>query len=154
MGRSIAVALLGIGVLSLSCSRNLLPARQAGALNNGAALASAGEPADPADYQQLGGLESRFETLTRSLTESLPSWTWDRPAGGLSIWVRLPTPTAENFAQAALRHGVAVATAPALSPSTRHVDRLRLSFSGPPELLEEGVRRLARTWNAHTGNAG
>jgi len=111
--------------------------------------------ADPTYLERLRTqLESRYETLTRSLTESLPSWTWDRPAGGLSIWVRLPTPTAENFAQAALRHGVAVATAPALSPSTRHVDRLRLSFSGPPELLEEGVRRLARTWNAYTGNAG
>jgi DNA-binding transcriptional MocR family regulator len=91
-------------------------------------------------------LRSRHDTLTLALTERLPSWTWDRPAGGLSIWVRLPTPTAEAFAQAAVRHGVAVATASALSPSTRHTDRLRLSFSGPPELLEEGVRRLAETW--------
>jgi serine protease Do len=76
MGRSIAVALLGIGVLSLSCSRNLLPAQQAGAINNGAAAlaasaASAGEPADPADYQQLGGLESRFETLATRLAPSV-----------------------------------------------------------------------------------
>jgi DNA-binding transcriptional MocR family regulator len=62
--------------------------------------------------------------------------------------VQLPTPSAEAFAQAALRHGVAVATAPALSPSTLHADRVRLSFSGPHELLEEGVRRLAETWNA------
>jgi DNA-binding transcriptional MocR family regulator len=91
-------------------------------------------------------LRSRYETLTVALTERLPSWRWDRPAGGLSIWVQLPTPTAEAFAQEALRHGVAVATAPALSPSTRHTDRLRLSFSGPPELLDEGVRRLAETW--------
>jgi DNA-binding transcriptional MocR family regulator len=90
-------------------------------------------------------LRSRFETLTRALSTRLPSWSWDRPVGGLSLWVRLPAPTAEAFAQAALRNGVAVATAPALSPSTRHADRLRLSFSGPPELLEEGVRRLAET---------
>lgn len=93
-------------------------------------------------------LQARYTTLTHSLTERLPSWRWERPAGGLSIWVQLPSPTAERFAQAALRHGVAVATAPALSPSTRHVDRLRLSFSGPPALLEEGVHRLAQTWNA------
>jgi DNA-binding transcriptional MocR family regulator len=90
-------------------------------------------------------LRSRYDTLTHALAERLPTWTWDRPAGGLSLWVRLPTPTAESFAQEALRQGVAVATAPALSPSTRHADRLRLSFSGPPELLEEGVRRLAET---------
>lgn len=93
-------------------------------------------------------LRSRYETLTEALADRLPRWRWDQPSGGLSIWAQLPTPTAEAFAQAALRHGVAVATAPALSPSTRHVDRLRLSFSGPPEELVEGVRRLAETWNA------
>src|SRR5712671_4965538 len=70
MGRKIAVALLGIGVLSLSCSRNLLPAQQA-ADSNGAAVAAAGEPADPADYQQLGGLETRFEALATRLAPSV-----------------------------------------------------------------------------------
>ena len=60
---------------------------------------------------------------------------------------QMPTLAEEQpFAQEALRDGVAVATAPALSPSNRHTDRLRLSFSGPPELLDEGVRRLAETW--------
>jgi DNA-binding transcriptional MocR family regulator len=91
-------------------------------------------------------LRSRYETLTVALTARLPTWRWDQPSGGLSIWVQLPTPTAEAFAQDALRHGVAVATAPALSPSRRHTDRLRLSFSGPPDLLEAGVSRLADTW--------
>jgi DNA-binding transcriptional MocR family regulator len=48
----------------------------------------------------------------------------------------------------ALRHGVAVATAEALSPRpVHHRDRLRLSFSGPPAQLEEGVRRLAAAWS-------
>jgi len=88
-------------------------------------------------------LRSRYETLAAALRERLPDWRWDEPAGGLSIWVRLPTPTAETFAQAALRHGVAVATAPALSPSPAHPDRIRLSFSGPPVELVEGVKRLA-----------
>jgi DNA-binding transcriptional MocR family regulator len=91
-------------------------------------------------------LQGRCETLTRALSARLPEWTWDRPAGGLSLWVRLPATNAEAFAQAALRNGVAVATAPALSPSTQHADRVRLSYSGPPDLLEEGVRRLEETW--------
>ena len=98
-------------------------------------------------------LRGRYEVLTLALTRLLPSWKWDRPSGGLSIWVRVPSPSAEAFAQVALRNGVAVATAPALSPSNRHPDRLRLSFSGPPELLEEGVRRLATTWNSHSAHA-
>ena len=67
MGRSIAIALLGIGVLSLSCSRNTLPAQLAGGPNS----ATAADLADPADYQQLGGLETRFEALAKSLSPSV-----------------------------------------------------------------------------------
>jgi len=89
-------------------------------------------------------LQARYATLSNALAAHLPSWTWDEPRGGLSIWARLPHTDAESFAQAALRHGVAISTAPALSPSTAHSDRVRLSFSGPPADLEEGVRRLAR----------
>jgi S1-C subfamily serine protease len=69
MGRRIAVALLGFGVLSLSCSRNILPAQQAAA--GTAVVASANDPADPADYQQLGGLEARFENLAKRLAPSV-----------------------------------------------------------------------------------
>ena len=91
-------------------------------------------------------LRSRYDALAEALRDQVPDWRWDPPAGGLSIWVQLPTPTAEAFAQRALRHGVAVATAPALSASGAHPDRLRLSFSGPAEELVEGVNRLARAW--------
>ena len=94
-------------------------------------------------------LRSRYETLAAALTERLPHWRWNPPAGGLSIWVQLPSPNAEAFAQTALRHRVAVATAPALSPSTAHPDRLRLSFSGPADELVEGVKRLAAAWDEH-----
>lgn len=68
MGRKIAVAMLGVGVLSLSCSRNLLPAQQAA---SNAAPVSALDPADPADCQQLGGLEARFEALATRLAPSV-----------------------------------------------------------------------------------
>ena len=92
-------------------------------------------------------LRGRYDTLAAALADQLPDWRWDAPAGGLSIWVQLPTPTAETFAQRALRHGVAVATAPALSPSGAHPDRLRLSFSGPASELVESVKRLASAWD-------
>ncbi len=91
----------------------------------------------------------RYEALASALRRELPSWTWPEPAGGLSVWVRLPGSGVEAaaFAQVALRRGVAVATAEALSPTPeRHRDRLRLSFSAPVSLLEEGVRRLAAAW--------
>lgn len=90
----------------------------------------------------------RYEVLAAALRHHLPSWTWPEPAGGLSVWVRLPARRdAGAFAESALRHGVAVATAEALSAHPEcHHDRLRLSFSPPPEAIEEGVRRLAAAW--------
>lgn len=90
----------------------------------------------------------RYEVLAGALRRALPSWRWREPAGGLSVWVRLPGGRdAGAFAQTALRHGVAVATAEALSAHPeRHADHLRLSFSAPPVVLTEGVRRLAEAW--------
>jgi DNA-binding transcriptional MocR family regulator len=88
-------------------------------------------------------LRHRYDVLAGTLHEHLPTWRWDAPRGGLSIWVRLPQANADAVAQSGLRHGVAVATASALSTSGAHPDRLRLSFSAPPSVLDEGVRRLA-----------
>jgi len=97
-------------------------------------------------------LQGRYAVLARALGDALPEWTWAEPQGGLSLWVRLPGPGADAFAQVALRHGVAVATAEALSVTGAHRDRLRLSFAGPPGGLREGVARLAAAWSAFTGS--
>ncbi len=91
-------------------------------------------------------LQGRYAVLARALRDALPDWTWIEPDGGLSVWVRLPGPLAGSFAQVALRHGVAVATADALSVTEAHTDRIRLSFAGPPDDLREGVARLAAAW--------
>lgn len=93
-------------------------------------------------------LRARYDALAERLARDLPSWSWPEPSGGLSVWVRLPTSDAEAFAQVALRQGVAVATAAALSATGAHADRIRLSFSEPAEVLDEGVRRLAEAWAA------
>jgi DNA-binding transcriptional MocR family regulator len=112
--------------------------------------------ADPTAAARLEGrndeLRGRYEHLAALLRSWLPDWTWDEPAGGLSLWVRLPLPVASTFAQAALRAGVAVATAEALSPgaAASHPDRLRLSFSGPRDEISLGVERLAHAWHTLT----
>jgi serine protease Do len=77
MGRSIAFALLGIGAFSLSCSRNFLPAQQAAAAAGTVTVAAdrgasaAGDSADPAEFQHLGGLEAKFERLATKLAPSV-----------------------------------------------------------------------------------
>ena len=100
--------------------------------------------------EQNAALFDRYQALADGLRRQLPNWSWTEPSGGLSVWVRLPEPVAEPFAQAALRTGVAVATAEALSPSAGHPDRIRLSFSAPADELLEGVARLAAAWAPFT----
>jgi DNA-binding transcriptional MocR family regulator len=110
----------------------------------------AGGGADRAIAERRRQLRLRHDRLVTALGRELPSWSWSEPAGGLSLWLRLANGVrASAFAPIALRHGVAVATADALSPSPeRWPDRLRISFSSPPAQLEEGVHRLARAWAA------
>lgn len=102
--------------------------------------------------RQHGELLGRYQALAAALRRELPGWTWPEPKGGLSIWARLPSPRADRFAHLALRHGVAVATAQALSCTSAHGDRVRLSFAAPIPVLEEGVRRLGTAWRAFEGS--
>jgi DNA-binding transcriptional MocR family regulator len=90
----------------------------------------------------------RYEVLAAALSDRLPPWRFAEPAGGLSLWVSLGGVDADRFAQSALRHGVAVATATPLSVSDRHHDRIRLSFASPPAVLLQGVERLRTAWDA------
>lgn len=82
------------------------------------------------------------------LARDLPGWTWQLPAGGLALWVRLPDGNGDEFCQVALRHGVEVVPGSTMSPDGSFADHLRLAVIEPP-LLEEGIARLARAWEAY-----
>ncbi|MBV9578231.1 MAG: PLP-dependent aminotransferase family protein, partial [Chloroflexi bacterium] len=62
---------------------------------------------------------------------------------------RLPYGTAPEFAQVALRHGVSVVAGPVASADNGFSEYLRLPFGLEPSAMEEGVRRLARAWQAY-----
>jgi DNA-binding transcriptional MocR family regulator len=96
-------------------------------------------------------MRERLDRLTRLLARRLPSWTWETPAGGLSLWVKLPRGDANAFAQVALRHGVAVVPGTLASPGGGCADRLRLPFVLDAKPMKEGVERLARAWEAYAG---
>jgi len=88
----------------------------------------------------------RRDLLARLLGQHLPSWSWSKPAGGLSLWVRLPSANASELAPVALRHGVAIVPGTVHSPEGQHADCLRLPFVAEPEVLRDGVERLSRAW--------
>jgi DNA-binding transcriptional MocR family regulator len=92
----------------------------------------------------LGASATRFAAL---LAEAIPGCTFDTPAGGLSLWARLPGGAdAAAFAARALRHGVSVAPGTFASPTAGH-DHLRLCHDRPDEELLEGAARLAAAWS-------
>ena len=41
--------------------------------------------------------------MEEQIARLLPDWTWRRPGGGLSLWVRLPRGNGAEFARVALR---------------------------------------------------
>jgi DNA-binding transcriptional MocR family regulator len=92
-------------------------------------------------------LNERFELMSSLLAQLLPAWSWERPQGGLCLWVRLPRGNAREFAEVALRHGVSVVAGPVASADGSFGDYVRLPFGHDPATLERAVRRLASAWN-------
>ena len=101
--------------------------------------------------EQLAIRLARLETAMRA---HLPDWRWRTPAGGLSVWIELPTADAPALVPTAERHGVAIAAGSTFGLGARdHHDHVRLPFVAPPEMIEEGVRRLAAAWSDVTRGA-
>jgi DNA-binding transcriptional MocR family regulator len=100
-------------------------------------------------------LRCRYDALAGALRACLPEWTWPEPDGGLTLWIRLPGQADGGaFAQAALRHGVAVVPGRLLGSGTDGAagadgaagtearEYVRLAFIQPPDLLRAAVRAL------------
>ena len=117
-------------------------------------------PATPSQVIALGAL-SDVETVAEEcrrvfaerrdlamglLEHRLPEWDCTAPAGGLSLWARLPAGTADALAPIAGRHGVTFLPGGAASADDAHPEWLRLSFAETPDRLAEGIRRLTHAW--------
>lgn len=92
--------------------------------------------------------------MTYLMQEHLPSWRWSPPQGGPFLWVQLPCPDAQEFAQMALRHGTLVTPGLTMSVDGSHTSYLRLPFFLERKLLQEGIVRLGEAWEAFLRVAG
>jgi DNA-binding transcriptional MocR family regulator len=96
----------------------------------------------------------RYAVMASALSSLLPGWRWSPPAGGLTIWARLPGDADSSaFAQAALRRGVAVIPGRLLSVSGQRSPWLRLAFVRPPSELAVAVQTLAAVQPGASGEA-
>ena len=79
------------------------------------------------------------------LFRSLPSWSLNAPEGGWALWAQTGVDS-DVLTAAAAEHGVRVGPGSAHVPGEGSSTALRLAFSPEPDLLREGVRRLAAAW--------
>jgi DNA-binding transcriptional MocR family regulator len=133
LGRLKAVADLGTSLVSQAIAVNLLTG------------------ADRIWDLRRSELAGRLALLQDLMERHLPGWTWRLPGGGLCIWARLPDGSSTELAQIASRHGVLIAPGPVMSPTGRFDEHVRLPFDHRPELLEQGIGRLGRAWQAYRG---
>jgi DNA-binding transcriptional MocR family regulator len=92
---------------------------------------------------------AQLETTVTLLDRLLPDWQYTIPRGGQVLWIRLPRGSARGLAAIGLRHGIRIATGPALSPGETFDDYIRLPYTLPRGAMEEGLRRLAAAWGAY-----
>jgi DNA-binding transcriptional MocR family regulator len=98
---------------------------------------------------RVDALRASLDALQDALRVQLPEWTWSAPVGGGTLWARLPWGDGAGFAQVAQRAGVAVLPGSAMSPDGAYDDHVRLPFMQGPEVMREGVLRLARAWDGY-----
>ncbi|MEV6556849.1 PLP-dependent aminotransferase family protein [Nocardia sp. NPDC051756] len=91
----------------------------------------------------------RHDHLRAELARLLPDWVVPEVAGGQTLWVRLPYGDGTSFAQAALRHGVAILPGSGLDSTGGSADHVRLHFLHPTETLTEAARRLTEAWRTY-----
>ncbi len=94
-------------------------------------------------------LVPRRDLVSDLFTKLLPDVTFRRPAGGLSIWATIPRGNADELAEVAARHGVAIVPGPALSVDDGNRRSIRVVFARPEPVLEQGMRRLAAAWDSY-----
>ena len=99
-------------------------------------------------------LGTQLRAMSSALDSYLPDWEWSSPQGGLSVWAALPWGSATEFAQLAMRHGLAVVAGPFFDPHSQHDRYLRLPFVLSPAMIHRGVERMATAWEHYTGRSG
>jgi DNA-binding transcriptional MocR family regulator len=108
---------------------------------------------EPLLRARRAALRLQRDALASAVEASLPAWRFERPRGGMSLWVELDVPRSSALAAVADRHGVRVAAGPRFGVEGAFERFLRLPYSLPEPTLAEAVERLAVAWRGIAGGA-
>lgn len=98
-------------------------------------------------------LRARRSILLEALAEELPEWRAVQSAGGMSLWVQLPTPVSSALAAVAPNHGVLLAAGPRFGVQGAFERFLRLPFAREESDLRIAVKSIANAYSALTPHA-
>ena len=106
------------------------------------------------DYRVM--YRERRDAVIEALGQYLPECTWNVPAGGFYVWVKLPAGlNSRDMLPLAVKNLVAYVPGTAFFYDEQGADYLRLSFCYPPaDRIREGVRRLAEVIHAELAKLG
>jgi DNA-binding transcriptional MocR family regulator len=104
-------------------------------------------------HARRAALRLQRDALASAVEARLPAWRFDRPHGGMSLWVELDAPRSTALAAVADRHGVRVAAGPRFGVDGAFERFVRLPYSLPEATLAEAVERLAVAWRGIAGGA-
>jgi DNA-binding transcriptional MocR family regulator len=95
----------------------------------------------------------RLEILADALAHEAPDIPIRRPAGGMSLWLRLPVGDGDGLADMAASCGLGILPGSATSPGERHLDHVRIAVAAPPPVLVEAAARFGEAWRRYAAEA-
>ncbi len=93
-------------------------------------------------------LRSRRTLLLDLLAEQLPDWQPLPGTGGMSLWVRMPTPVSTALAATAPNHGVVLAAGPRFGVEGAFERFLRLPYAREVDEVRRAVASVASAYDA------
>lgn len=99
-------------------------------------------------------LRERRDFLVRELRAALPDWSVEVPAGGLSLWWRLPLLRSSALVAAAERRGVLMAPGSSFAVEGHGLESwVRTPYALDAEALARAVPLIAESWHEVAGRS-
>ncbi|MFT4009386.1 MAG: PLP-dependent aminotransferase family protein [Nocardioidaceae bacterium] len=102
--------------------------------------------------ERLDRLRAQRDALVEALRAELPDWDVPVPAGGMSLWCRMPERVSSALTAAAPRHGLQLAPGRSFGVDGGFEHYLRVPYGQPVEVLEAASERIAAAYREATSS--
>jgi DNA-binding transcriptional MocR family regulator len=97
--------------------------------------------------ERLALLRTQRDALVAALRRELPEWDVPVPAGGMSLWCRMPERVSSRLVGTSSRHGVELASGARFGVDGGFEQYLRVPYGYAVDVLEEAATRIAAAYH-------